>query len=77
MEERKLLLKIYSGSNKKHESHKKLLSHIMTEGTHEGLGQENALPLASQLTFVGRIHTKGKIFQVIPSKPLSPPRLMF
>ena len=53
-----LLLEIYSGGYKKStRAAKKLLSHIMTAGTYKGLEQENALPLASQLTFVRRIHT--------------------
>ena len=52
------MLEIYSGGYKKStRAAKKLLSHIMTEGTYEVLEQENALPLASQLTFVRRIHT--------------------
>ena len=52
--------KFIRAASKKHESRKKAsFSHNDRgrEGTYEGLEQENALPLASQLTFVRRIHT--------------------
>lgn len=51
-----LVENLFGQLQEKHEGRTMRLSQIMTEGTYEGLGQENALPIASQLTFVRWIH---------------------